>query len=132
MKPKQKRQQGSQSDTAREGALQGDTPAGSPIFDTDQFRMVVMELLTSEDVLMKMKNVLFLQSLSDGVDYLKKRIDNLTEVIEEKDTRISELERLVSIMETTLDALEKYSRRANLRFQGLQGKRRAEPKSLTL
>ena len=71
-----------------------------------------MELLSSEDVLRKMKNVLFPQSLSDGVDYLKKRINNLTEVIEEKDTRISELDKLVSIIETTLDALEKYSRRA--------------------
>ena len=119
MKPRQKRQQRSQSDTAREDALQGDTPPGSPISDTDQFRMVVMELLTNEDVLKKMKNILFLQSLSDGVDYLKKKIDNLTAFIEEKDARISELERLVSTTETKLDALDQYSRRANLRFQGL-------------
>ena len=70
MKPRQKRQQRSQSDTAREDALQGDTPPRSPISDTDQFRMVVMELLTNEDVLKKMKNILFTQSLSDGVDYL--------------------------------------------------------------
>ena len=66
------------------------------------------------------------QSLSDGVDYLKKQIDNLTEVIEEKDARISELERLVSTTETKLDALEQYSRRANLRFQGLKENQEGE------
>ena len=73
MKPRQKRQQGSQSDTAREDVFQGDTPPGSPISDTDQFRMVVMELLTKEYVL-KNEEYLFLQSLSDGVDYLKKKL----------------------------------------------------------
>ena len=88
MKPKQKRQQDSQSDTAREDALHGDTPSGSPIFDADQFRIIVMELLANDDVLREMRNILFPQSLSDGVDYLKKQIDNLTEVIEDKNTRI--------------------------------------------
>ena len=73
-----------------------------------------------------MKNILFPQSLSDGVDYLKKTIDNLTEVIVEKDARISELERLVSTTETKLDALDQYSRRANLLFQGLKENQEGE------
>ena len=92
----------------------------------DQFRLVVLEILTNKDVLRKMEIILFLQSLSDRVDYLKKRIDNLTEVIEEKDTRISELERLVSTTETKLDALEQYSSRANLRLQGLKENKEGE------
>ena len=77
--------------------------------------MVVLELLTNEDVLVrKMKNNLFPQSLSDRLAYLKKQINNLTEVIAEKDTQISELERLVSTTESKLDVLEQYSRHANL------------------
>ena len=73
-----------------------------------------------------MEIILFLQSLSDRVDYLKKRIDNLTEVIEEKDTRISELERVASTTETKLDALKQYSSHANLWFQGLKENKEGE------
>ena len=57
--------------------------------------------------------------MADGVDYLKTKIDKLATAIEQHDARIEYLEKTVSTLETKLDGLEQYSRRANLRFQGL-------------
>ena len=59
-----------------------------------------------------MKTVLFLQNLADGVNYPKT-------AIEQRDARIEEEEKTVNTLQTKLDGLE-YSRRANLRFQGLK------------
>ena len=53
------------------------------------------------------------------VDCLKTKIDKLATAIEQRDARIEDLEKTVSTLETKLDGLEQYSRRANLRFQGL-------------
>ncbi|KAI0211200.1 hypothetical protein LSAT2_003995, partial [Lamellibrachia satsuma] len=39
---------------------------------------------------------------------------------EQRDALIEDLEKTVSTLETKLDGLEQYSRRANLRFQGLK------------
>ena len=95
--------------------------AGCVTCDTDQCCLSIQELLCDERVLFKMKKVLFPQNLADGVDYLKDypKIDKLATAIEQRDARIEVLEKTVSTLETKLDGIEQYSRRANLRFQGL-------------
>ena len=110
-----KRKPSSQDETATGTARD----AGCAACDTDQFRLIIQELLCDERVLLKMKKVLFPQNLADGVDYLKTKIDKLATAIEQRDARIEDLEKTVSTLETKLDGLEQYSRRANLRFQGL-------------
>ncbi|KAI0211645.1 hypothetical protein LSAT2_003503, partial [Lamellibrachia satsuma] len=108
-----KRKPSSQDETATGTA----SDAGCAACDTDQFRLIIQELLCDERVLLKMKKVLFPQNLADGVDYLKTKIDKLATAIEQRDARIEDLEKTVSTLETKLDGLEQYSRRANLRFQ---------------
>ena len=55
-----------------------------------------------------------------GVDCLKTKIDKLATAIEQRDARMEDFEKTANTLGTKLDGLEQFSRRANLRFQGLK------------
>ena len=77
------------------------------------------ELLCDEQILNKMKTTLFPQVLSDKLDHLSAQVELLTKELATKEERISELEKKVATLEAQTDAVEQYSRRADLRFQGI-------------
>ena len=56
----------------------------------------------------------------DGMDYLKSKIDHLSESLSAKDVQIADLENKVENLENKLDVYEQYSRRSNLRFLGIE------------
>ena len=66
-----------------------------------------------------MKTTLFPQELSDKLNHLSAQVEVLTKQLATKEQRISELEKTVATLEAQTDAVEQYSRRANLRFQGI-------------
>ena len=76
------------------------------------------ELLCDEQILKKMKATLIPQALSDKLDQLSAQVEVLTKQLATKEQRISELEKKVATLEAQTDAVEQYSRRANLSFQG--------------
>ena len=67
-----------------------------------------------------MKAVLYKKALIDGMDYLKSKIDDLSESLSAKDVQIADLENKVENLENKLDGYEQYSRRSNLRFLGIE------------
>ena len=67
----------------------------------------------------KLKQVLFPQALADKIDAMNIHITNLTTLLNNKDTRINELEQKVHTLESAIDCQEQYSRRQNLRINGI-------------
>ena len=67
-------------------------------------------------VLKKITAVLYPKSLTDGMDYLKSKIDDLSESLLAKDVRIADLENKAENLENKLYGYEQYSCRSNLRF----------------
>ena len=96
---------------------------GEDVLNTDQFKLIVLELLSDEDVLLKMKKILYPKGLADKIDSMNKKmnkkIDGLTASIEVRDAIINELEQQVNSLETDLEGLEQYSGRTNLQLQGI-------------
>ena len=66
-----------------------------------------------------MKKALYPQALSDQMDAMANKIDYLTQQLQMKEARINELEGAVKHLQSDLDKSEQYSRRANLRIQGI-------------
>ena len=89
------------------------------MYDTDTILLKMTELLCDEQILKKMKTTLFPQELSDKLDHLSAQVEVLTKQLATKEQRITELEKKVATLEAQTDAVEQYSRRANLRFQGI-------------
>ena len=87
--------------------------------DTDTILRKMTELLCDEQILKKMKTTLFPQELSDKLDHLSAQVEVLTKQLATKEQRITELEKKVATLEGQTDAVEQYSRRANMRFQGI-------------
>ena len=56
----------------------------------------------------------------DGMDYLKSKIDDLSESLSAKDVQIADVENKVENLENKLDGYEQYSHRSNLRFLGIE------------
>ena len=56
----------------------------------------------------------------DGMDYLKSKIDHLSESLSAKDVQIADLENKVENLENKLDGYEQYSHQSNLRFLGIE------------
>ena len=77
------------------------------------------EQLCDEQILKKMKKTLIPQVLSDKLDRLSAQVEVLTKQLATKEQRISELENKVMTLEAQTDAVEQYSCRAKLRFQGI-------------
>ena len=74
--------------------------------DVNRFKLIIQELLTDEVVLKKMKAVLYLKALMDGTDYLKSKIDDLSESLSAKDVQNADLENKVENLENKLDGYE--------------------------
>ena len=89
------------------------------MYDTDTILLKMTELLCDEQILKKMKTTLFPQELSDKLDHLSAQVEVLTKQLATKEQRITELEKKVATLEAQTDAVEQYSRCANLRFQGI-------------
>ena len=81
--------------------------------------IMLLDLLNDEQVLKKLKQVLFPQTLADKIDAMNIHITNLTTLLNNKDTRINELEQKVHTLESAIDCQEQYSRRQNLRINGI-------------
>ena len=58
--------------------------------------------------------------LHDKIDSLTVLVTNLTTQLENKEQRITELEKTVELLEVSIDDQQQYSRRANLRFTGIE------------
>ena len=74
----------------------------------------LIELLTDEQVLSKLKTILFPKDLKDMLDSLNDHMQTLNKQLGEKEERIECLEMKVETLESESDKLEQYSRRANL------------------
>ena len=81
--------------------------------------LMFLDLLNDEQVLQKLKQILFPQALADTIDSMTVHITNLSTLLKNKDTRINELEQKVHTLESAIDSQEQYSRRQNLRINGI-------------
>ena len=81
--------------------------------------MRVIDLLTDQQVLSALKKALFPVELSGRIDALTTTLERLSRVVEEKDARITSLEKEVHELADANDSLEQYTRRPNLRFEGI-------------
>ena len=68
--------------------------------------IMLLDLLNDEQVLKKIKQVLFPQTLADKIDAMNIHISNLTTLLNNKDTRINELEQKVHTLESAIDCQE--------------------------
>ena len=77
--------------------------------------IMLLDLLNDEQVLHK----LFPQALADTIDNMNVHITNISTLLKKKDTRINEFEQKVHTLESVIDSQEQYSRRQNLRINGI-------------
>ena len=79
----------------------------------------VIDLLTDQQVLSALKKALFPVELSGRIDALNATLERLSHLVEEKYAKIVNLEREVRELADANDSLEQYTRRPNLRFEGI-------------
>ena len=87
--------------------------------DNDHLALRLIELLTDEQVLSKLKSILFPKDLKDMLDSLNGHIQTLNKQLGEKGERIKSLEMKVETLESESDKVEQYSRRANVHLCGI-------------
>ena len=87
--------------------------------DQEHLAVRLIELLNDDQVLAKLKKVLFPTELHEKMDALYEQVRRLHAQLEAKDQRIKCLEEKVTALEIDSDNTEQYSRRANLRVSGL-------------
>ncbi len=83
------------------------------------FTLRVLEMLGDKEVVDKLRAALFPSELAEELRALRTQITRLNETIESKDKVIGDLQARVVKLEDSLDDTEQYSRRANLRIQGI-------------
>ena len=59
------------------------------------------------------------QEIADKIDYLAAQTEQLKQTVKEKDEKIKQLESRVDLLESANDSIEQYSRRSNLRIEGI-------------
>ena len=91
-----------------------------------ELAMRMVELLKDGRVVQELKKQLYPKELCDKLDVLTAQMDNMTRQLAAKDERIQTLEKTVLHLEGQLDAQEQYSRRSNLRIQGIMDDARGE------
>ena len=79
----------------------------------------MIELLKDKTVMKAFKEEMFPQTISNKLDLLAEKITHMSARMEEKEQRIDQLETKVEHLEIALDSHERYSRRANLRINGI-------------
>ena len=87
--------------------------------DRDALALRLIELLNDEQVLAKLKKVIFPAVLSNKIDELHDVIKRLSNKLDIKDAQIRSLEDRVCVLEDANDAIEQYSGRSNLRIHGI-------------
>ena len=87
--------------------------------DDDALALRLVALLNDDQVLAKMRNVLFPQDLANKLDSLTAKVDSLTKELTNKDEKLDILEKKIQTLEEEVDCQEQYSRRPNLRIQGM-------------
>ena len=88
--------------------------------------MRMIEVMSDGRVLQELKKQLYPTALYDKLDTLTSKLEGIAEQLKAKDDIISKLETTVNHLEQQLDAHEQYSRRANLRIQGIPEDGRGE------
>lgn len=86
---------------------------------TDELALRFIELLSDEQVLAKLKRVLYPRDLADKIESLTTEVSHLRQQLTTRDEYIVELEKRVSTLETDLDSQGQYTRRANLLIQNI-------------
>ena len=87
--------------------------------DNELLKLTFIETLSDSDVIKQLKRALFPQEIADKIDYLATQTEQLKQTVKEKDEKIKELESRVDLLESTNDIIEQYSRRSNLRIEGI-------------
>lgn len=94
-------------------------PLRSQTSEDEHLALRFMAILKEPDVLSHLKQALYPQQLSDKLDQLQTTITRLTDQLRLKDETIAKLESRVNDLELQVDSSEQYTRRANLRIQGI-------------
>ena len=79
----------------------------------------VIDLLTDQQVLCALKKALLPVELSERIDGLNATPERLSHLVEEKEAKMVNLEKGVRELADANDSLEQYTRRPNLRFEGI-------------
>ena len=87
--------------------------------DMDIMALKLIELLTEEHVLTKLRRAFYPQEIADKIDGLNNQIINLTSLLKKKEERIAVLETKMQKTEVNIDHQEQYSRRPNMRIHGV-------------
>ena len=88
--------------------------------DDDALAIRIIAPLNDDQVLSKMKNVLFPHALDKKIDSLAQQVDSLTKQLTKKDGQIDNLEKRVRTLEADADRHEQYSREAQPAYTGHQ------------
>ena len=94
--------------------------------DDNQLILQFMSLLKDDVILKKLRDALYPQELSNKIDLTNAKLTQMSAQLAERDVHIAELEKKVSTLELELDELQQYSRRPNLRLQGVEDDTRGE------
>ena len=86
----------------------------------DSLALRLVDLLNDDQVVAKLRAALYPTELRDEVRELSKHVAILNSQLAEKNARIKTLEDKVDALEYDHDAVEQYSRRPNLRVQGVR------------
>ena len=87
--------------------------------EDDALALRLVSLLNDDQVLDKLKSVLYPHAQAEQLKSLIENIDGLKRQITKKDEIVEPFEKRVSALEAGQDRQEQYSRRPNLRIQGL-------------
>ena len=87
--------------------------------DMDIMALKLIELLTEEHVLTKLRRALYPQEHEDKIDGLNNQIINLTSLLKKKEERIAVLETKIQKIEENIDHQQQYSQRPNMRIHGV-------------
>ena len=88
--------------------------------DDDTLAIRIIAPLNDDQVLSTMKKVMFPHALDKKIDSLVQQVDSFTKQLTKKDGQIDNLEKRVRTLEADADRHEQYSRRPNLRIQGIK------------
>ena len=86
----------------------------------DSLALRLVDLLNDDQVVAKLRAALYPTELRNEVRELSKQVAILNSQLSEKNARIKTLEDKVDALESDHDAVEQYSRRPNLRVQGVR------------
>ena len=88
--------------------------------DDSRIVMQMMSLLNDDTILKKLRDALYPRELANKIDLTNAKLTKLSAQLAERDEHIAELDKKVSTLEFELDELQQYTRRPNLRIQGIE------------